>query len=129
MKATIRKFILAVNYTIAVVICLALVAQPQMPIIERALYGFTAILIGMSIRRMVKTLMPLDENHMDKNSGCLCRHLNLARGYLCAVWHRTEIFPITRKNPTGVSTDGVLALPITGDHWIAVPAHVQMPCQ
>lgn len=59
MKATIRKFILAVNYTIAVVICLALVAQPQVPIIERALYGFATILIGMGIRRMVKTLMPL----------------------------------------------------------------------
>ena len=56
------------NYTIAVVICLALVAQPQVPIIERALYGFAAILIGMSIRRMVKTLMPLDEDHMGKNS-------------------------------------------------------------
>lgn len=69
MKATIRKFILAVNYTIAVVICLALVAQPQVPIIERALYGFAAILIGMGIRRMVRTLMPLDEDHMDKNNG------------------------------------------------------------
>ena len=69
MKATIRKFILAVNYTIAMVICLALVAQPQVPIIERALYGFAAILIGMGIRRMVKSLMPLDEDHMDKNNG------------------------------------------------------------
>ena len=68
MKATIRKFILAVNYTIAVVICLALVAQPQVPIIERALYGFAAILIGVGIRQMVKTLMPLDEDHMDKNN-------------------------------------------------------------
>ena len=69
MKATVRKFILAVNYTIAVIICLALVAQPQVPIIDRALYGFAAILIGMGIRRMVKTLMPLDEDHMDKNNG------------------------------------------------------------
>jgi len=69
VRATIRKFILAVNYTIAVVICLTLVAQPQVPIIERALYGFAAILIGMGIRRMVKTLMPLDEDHMDKNNG------------------------------------------------------------
>ena len=68
VKATIRKFILAVNYTIAMVICLALVAQPQVPIIERALYGFAAILIGMGIRRMVKILMPLDEDHMDKNN-------------------------------------------------------------
>ena len=69
MKATIRKFVLAVNYTIAVVICLALLAQTQVPIIERALYGFAAILIGMGIRRMVKTLMPLDEDHMDENNG------------------------------------------------------------
>ena len=69
MKATIRKFILAVNYTIAVVICLALVAQPQVPIIERALYGFATILIGMGIRRMVKTIMPLEEDNMDKNNG------------------------------------------------------------
>ena len=60
VKATIRKFILAVNYTIAVIICLALVAEPQVPIIERALYGFAAILIGMGIRRMINTLMPLD---------------------------------------------------------------------
>jgi len=69
VKATIRKFILAVNYTIAVVICLALVAQPQVPIIERALYGFAAILIGMGIRWMVKTVMPLNEDQMDKNKG------------------------------------------------------------
>ena len=69
MKATIRKFILAVNYTIAVVICLALVAQPHVPIIERALYGFTAILIGMGIRRMVKNLMPLNEDQIGKNNG------------------------------------------------------------
>ena len=57
------------NYTIAVVICLVLVAQPQVPFIERALYGFAAILIGMGIRRMIKTLMPLDEDHTDKNNG------------------------------------------------------------
>ena len=69
MKATIRKFILAVNYTIAVVICLALVAQPHVPIIERALYGFAAILIGMGIRRMVKNLMPLNEDQIGKNNG------------------------------------------------------------
>ena len=69
MKATIRKFILAVNYTIALVICLALVVQPQVPVIERALYGFAAILIGMGIRRMVKTIMPLEEDNMDRNNG------------------------------------------------------------
>ena len=64
VKATIRKFILAINYIIAVMICLTLVAQTQIPIIERALYGFGAIFLGMGIRRVVKALMPLDENNL-----------------------------------------------------------------
>ena len=57
--AKIRKLILAVNYITAVIICLALVAQIQIPIAERALYGFGAILLGMGVRRVVKTLMHL----------------------------------------------------------------------
>ena len=64
VKATIRNFILAVNYIIAVIICLTLVAQTQIPIIERALYGFGAIFLGMGIRRVVKALMPLDEDNL-----------------------------------------------------------------
>ena len=64
VKATIRKFILAVNYIIAVIICLTLLAQTQIPIIERALYGFGAIFLGMGIRRVVKALMPLDEDNL-----------------------------------------------------------------
>ena len=64
VKATIRKFILAVNYIIAVIICLTLVAQTQIPIIERALYGFGAIFLGMGIRWVVKALMPLDEDNL-----------------------------------------------------------------
>ena len=64
VKVTIRKFILAVNYIIAVIICLTLVAQTQIPIIERALYGFGAIFLGMGIRRVVKALMPLDEDNL-----------------------------------------------------------------
>ena len=64
VKATIQKFILAVNYTIAVVICLALVTQPQIPIMERALYGFGAIFLGMGIRRAVKTIMPINEDNL-----------------------------------------------------------------
>ena len=63
VRAKIRKFILAVNYIIAVIICLTLVAQTQIPIIERAFYGFGAIFVGMGIRRMVKTLMPLDQDN------------------------------------------------------------------
>ena len=68
VKTTIRKLILAVNYTIALIICLTLLAQTQMPIVERALYGFGAIFVGMGIRRMVKTLMPLDEDQIYKNN-------------------------------------------------------------
>jgi hypothetical protein len=64
VRSTIRKIILAVNYIIAVIICLTLVAQTQIPIIERALYGFGAIFLGMGIRRVVKALMPLDEDNL-----------------------------------------------------------------
>jgi len=64
VKATIRKFILAVNYIIAVIICLTLVAQTQIPIIERALHGFGAIFLAMGIRWVVKALMPLDEDKL-----------------------------------------------------------------
>ena len=64
VRATIRKFILAVNYTVAVVICLILVAQTQIPFVERAIYGFGTIFLGMGIRRVVKTLMPLDEDNL-----------------------------------------------------------------
>ena len=63
VKTTIRKLILAVNYTIALIICLTLLAQTHMPIVERMLYGFGAIFVGMGIRRMVKTLMPLDQDN------------------------------------------------------------------
>ena len=64
VKITIRKFILAVNYTIAVVICLILVAQTHIPTLERAIYGLGTIFLGMGVRRVVKTLMPLDEDNM-----------------------------------------------------------------
>ena len=64
VKATIRKFLLTVNYIIAVVICLILVAQTQMPIIERAIYGFGAIFLGMGVRRVVKILMPPDQDNL-----------------------------------------------------------------
>ena len=66
VKIRIKKFILAANYIVTVVICLILLTQTQIPILERAFYGFGAIFLGMSIRRMVKAVMPLDE---DKLSG------------------------------------------------------------
>ena len=64
MRAMIRKIIFALNYTIAVVICLTLVTQTQMPLFERALYGFGVIFIGMGIRRLVKSLIPVDEDNL-----------------------------------------------------------------
>ena len=65
MKVKIRKSILAVNYTIVVVICLLLLTQTRIPIIERAVYGFGAIFFGMGIRQVVKALMPLDEDDLN----------------------------------------------------------------
>ena len=64
MKIRIKKFILAANYIITMVICLILLTQTQIPIIERALYGFGAIFLGMGMRRMVKAVMPLDEDNL-----------------------------------------------------------------
>ena len=61
-----RQFILVGNYTITVIICLILLAQTQMPIVERALFGFGAIFVGIGIRRVVKTVMPLDGDNKDK---------------------------------------------------------------
>ena len=66
LRVTIRKFILTVNYTIAVIICLILVTQTQTPIVERTLYGFGAIFLGMGIRQVVKTLIPIDEDYLGK---------------------------------------------------------------
>ena len=65
MKATIRRFILAVNYTIVVVICLVLVTSPQLPFLERAIFGFGAIFAGMGVRRVVKMSMPLADDPWD----------------------------------------------------------------
>ena len=64
MKVKIKKFILAVNYIVTVVLCLILLTKTQIPIIERAFYGFGAIFLGMGIRRMVKAVMPLDEDNL-----------------------------------------------------------------
>ena len=64
MKVGIKKFILAVNYIITVVICLILLTQTQIPTIERAFYGFGAIFLGMGMRRIVKAVMPPDEDNL-----------------------------------------------------------------
>ena len=64
MRIRIKKFILAANYIVTVFICLILLTQTHIPIIERAFYGFGAIFLGMGMRRMVKAVMPLDEDNL-----------------------------------------------------------------
>ena len=66
MIATIRKFILLVNYVIVLIFCLTLLAQTQIPIVERAIFGFGAIFFGMGLRWVVGTLLPLDEDNLSK---------------------------------------------------------------
>ena len=64
VKIRVKQFILAANYLVIVVICLILLSQTQIPIIERAFYGFGAIFLGMGMRRMVNAVMPLDEDNL-----------------------------------------------------------------
>ena len=66
VKATIRKFILLVNYVVVFIFCLTLVAQTQIPVLERAVFGFGAIFFGMGFRSVVRALMPLDEDNLSK---------------------------------------------------------------
>ena len=61
MKAKAQKLLLAINFAIVVIICLALIAQPQIPFLERVLFGFGAIFFGMGIRRFVKILIPIND--------------------------------------------------------------------
>jgi len=58
MKLKIRAAILALNYAMAVMICLSLLIADQFSIAERAVYGFGAILIGMAIRNFVTAMIP-----------------------------------------------------------------------
>jgi len=58
MKLKIRAAILALNYAMAVIICLSLLVADQFSIAERAVYGFGAILIGMAIRNFVTAMIP-----------------------------------------------------------------------
>ena len=66
VRATIRKFILLVNYVVIFIFCLTLVAQTQIPVLERAVIGFGAIFFGMGLRSVVRALMPLDEDNLSK---------------------------------------------------------------
>ena len=62
MKAKAQKLLLAINFAAVLIICLALIAQPQIPFFERALFGFGAIFFGMGIRRFLKILIPITDS-------------------------------------------------------------------
>ena len=53
MKKVIKNTLLALNYGIAVAVCLLLIISKQIPIFEKALIGFGAIAFGMLIRRII----------------------------------------------------------------------------
>ena len=66
VRATIRKFILFLNYVIVLIFCLTLLAQTQIPVVERGIFGFGAIFFGMGLRWGVRALIPLDEDNFGK---------------------------------------------------------------
>ena len=53
MKKVIKNTLLALNYGIAVAVCLLLIISNQIPIFEKALIGFGAIAFGMLVRKII----------------------------------------------------------------------------
>tara|TARA_B100000575_G_scaffold270889_1_gene251752 strand:- start:834 stop:1010 length:177 start_codon:yes stop_codon:yes gene_type:complete len=53
MKKAVKNILLALNYGVAVTICLLLIMSQQIAIFEKALIGFGAIALGMLIRRII----------------------------------------------------------------------------
>ena len=58
MKKIILNAILALNYGVAVAICMILIVSQQFTFGEKAMYGISAIFFGMGVQRLVKKLMP-----------------------------------------------------------------------
>ena len=58
MKKAVKNILLALNYGVAVAICLLLIISPQIAIFERAFIGFGAIAFGMLIRRIINWFFP-----------------------------------------------------------------------
>ena len=58
MKKIIKNILLALNYGIAVSICLLLIMSYQIAIFEKALIGFGAIAFGMLVRRVINWVLP-----------------------------------------------------------------------
>ena len=58
MKKVIKNILLALNYGIAVAVCLLLIISNQIPTFEKALIGFGAIAFGMLLRRVINWVFP-----------------------------------------------------------------------
>jgi len=62
MKKVIKNILLALNYGIAVAVCLLLIISNQTPIFEKALIGFGAIAFGMLCRRTINWVFAEDKS-------------------------------------------------------------------
>ena len=61
MKMKFRAALLGLNYIAAVVASLTILFSEQFLFGEKAVYGTSAILIGMAIRNFVQIRMPIEE--------------------------------------------------------------------
>ena len=58
MKKVIKSTLLALNYGIAVAVCLLLIISNQFAVFEKALIGIGAIAFGMLVRRVINWVFP-----------------------------------------------------------------------
>ena len=61
MKMKFRAALLGLNYILAVAASLTILVSEHLSFGEKAVYGISAILIGMAIRNFVKIRMPIEE--------------------------------------------------------------------
>ena len=61
MKIKFRAALLGLNYITTVLVSLTILFSAQFSFGEKAVYGTSAILIGMAIRNFVQIRMPIQE--------------------------------------------------------------------
>ena len=61
MKMKFRAALLGLNYITTVLVSLTILFSEQFSFVEKAVYGTSAILIGMAIRNFVQIRMPIKE--------------------------------------------------------------------
>ncbi|MAB03368.1 MAG: hypothetical protein CL688_06225 [Candidatus Puniceispirillum sp.] len=61
MKMKFRAALLGLNYIATVLVSLTILFSEQFSFGEKAVYGTSAILIGMAIRNFVQIRMPIEE--------------------------------------------------------------------